>query len=171
MLTVEVILSVGGNRRYWRPSELLDIPRGRSPQPGLESQPTVYRALSSWVDEAQFVFFPTEWKFPGCCGAVAGRMLMAEPCPWPRVGGSAVTVVVTVLAAITVVRWLLLPSSLSWFSTVSISHMRAEKRSLLVPNPPALRPRRPCLICWHLASPGNILPTYFSRIFLKSSAS
>lgn len=116
-------------------------------------------------------FFPAEWKFPGCCGAVAGRMLMAEPCPWPRVGGSAVTVVVTVLAAITVVRWLLLPSSLSWFSTVSISHMRAEKRSLLVPNPPALRPRRPCLICWHLASPGNILPTYFSRIFLKSSAS
>ena len=118
-----------------------------------------------------FFFFPAGWKFPGCCGAVAGRMLMAEPCPWPRVGGSAVTVVVTVLAAITVVRWLLLPSSLSWFSTVSISHMRAEKRSLLVPNPPALRPRRPCLICWHLASPGNILPTYFSRIFLKSSAS
>lgn len=28
-----------------------------------------------------------------------------------------------------------------------------------------------CLVCWHLASPGNILPPYFSRIFLKSSAS
>lgn len=44
---------------------------------------TVYRALSSWVDETHFffLFFSAEWKFPGCCGAVAGRMLMAEPCP------------------------------------------------------------------------------------------
>lgn len=41
---------------------------------------TVYQALSSWVDEAHF-FFRAKWKFPGCCGAVAGRMLMAEPCP------------------------------------------------------------------------------------------
>lgn len=87
LLTVGVILSVGGSRRYWRPSELLDIPRGRSLQPGLESQQHCLSGsvfLGWW---GPFFFFPAKWKFPGCCGAVAGRMLMAEPCPWPRVGG------------------------------------------------------------------------------------
>ena len=33
------------------------------------------------------VSFSAGWKFPGCCGSMAGRMVMAEPCPRPRVGG------------------------------------------------------------------------------------
>lgn len=74
---------------------------------------TVYQALSSWVDEAHFFFFLQSGSFQVVVGLWQGGCSWLSPALDPGLGGGAVTVVVTVLAAVTVVPWLLLPSSLS----------------------------------------------------------
>lgn len=171
LLTVEVILSVGGSRRYWRPSELLDIPRGRSLQPGLESQ---QHCLSGSV------FLGWWGPFFFSCKVEVSRLLWgcgredAHGWALPLTQGWGAVLWPWWLLSLLLSQWSLGCSFLHLFlrfSTISISHTRAEKRPLHVPNPPGFCSRRPCLVCWCLAFPGNILPTYFSRIFLKSSAS
>ena len=130
---------------------------------------TVYRALSSWVDETHFFFFffLQSGSFQVVVGLWQGGCSWLSPALDPGLGGGAVTMVVTVLAAISVVPWLLLPSSLPpVFYHQHLPHESGEA-SFACAQPPALRPQKPSLVCWHLASQGNILPTYFSISFLK----
>lgn len=60
-----------------------------------------------------FFFFLQSGSFQVVVGLWQGGCSWLSPALDPGLGGGAVTVVVTVLAAVTVVPWLLLPSSLS----------------------------------------------------------
>ena len=118
-----------------------------------------------------FLFFSAEWKFPGCCGAVAGRMLMAEPCPWPRVGGRCCDHggycpcchLSGPLAA---------PSFISSSSFLPSASPTWEWRSVLCMCPTPCSPSseaQPCLLASGLS--GQHLAHLLQYIFLKSSAS
>ena len=114
-----------------------------------------------------FFFFLQNGSFQVVVGLWQGGCSWLSPALDPGLGGGAVTMVVTVLTAISVVPWLLLPSSLPpVFYHQHLPHESGEA-SFACAQPPALRPQKPSLVCWHLASQGNILPTYFSISFLK----